>query len=437
MKRSFALIVALAMLTALLASCNSPAPSASTAPVESGSTSAPSKPQASGEDITLRVSLWDYSNVNYFKTIFASFEESHPGIKVEAVESSAAEYDDLIQVKMSSKENFDVVFTKGTPALSALISKGHMLPLDDLMANDPSFDAGKYSGLVEQMELDGQIYGVPFRKDNNLLFYNKDLFDAANVEYPKDGMTMDEFSALAEKMTSGTGNDKVYGAHIHTWSSNVSGLARRTEEWSYLDEKMDALIPYYESIIGMMDAGTIMDYGELKATSTHYSGVFYNQQTAMLPIGTWFINMLLENADFNWGVCASPNVPGIGNTVAQGGITPVSIGAYSEHPNEAWELIKYITGEEGAVILANAGILPGYSSDAINDIFDGMSDNNEFSPEGLSAYIDLETYIVGEPMSAQGRERIKIIDEEHDLIMTKSIGIEDGIAEMNQRLGEL
>lgn len=434
MKKSLALIMVLAMLTTLLASCASTSvPSTSTA--SPSGTSAQAAP--TGEEITLRVSLWDYSNVNYFKTIFASFEESHPGIKVEAVESSAAEYDDLIQVKMASKENFDVIFTKGTPALSALISKGHMLSLDDFMANDESFDAGNYSGLVEQMALDGKIYGVPFRKDNNLLFYNKDLFDAAGVEYPKDGMTMDEFSALAEKMTSGTGNEKVYGAHIHTWASNVTSLARRTEEWSYLDDSMDALIPYYESVVGMMDAGTIMDYGELKATSTHYSGVFYNQQTAMLPIGTWFINMLLENADFHWGVVSTPNIPGIGNSVAQGGITPVSIGAYSEHPEEAWQLIKYITGEEGAIILAKAGILPGYSSAAINDIYDNMSVENEFAPEGLSAYIDLDVYIVGEPMSPQGRERSKIIDEEHDLIMTKSISIADGIAEMNQRLGEL
>lgn len=43
------------------------------------------------------------------------------------------------------------------------------------------------------------------RYDNNLIFYNKDLFDAAGVAYPEDGMTMAEYHELAAKMTSGRG----------------------------------------------------------------------------------------------------------------------------------------------------------------------------------------------------------------------------------------
>lgn len=436
MKKSLALVLVAAMLI-LLAACGSTTSSTAAAGNSPASSGSADGAKATGDAVTVRVSLWDYTNANYFKTIFAEFEAKNPNIKVEAVESSAAEYDDLIQVKLASKENFDVVFTKGTPALSALIAKGHILALDDFMAGDTEFDKSAYSGLVEQLELDGSTYGVPFRKDNTLLFYNKALFDAASVEYPKDGMTMDDFSALAAKMTSGSGNDKVYGAHIHTWATNVTSFPRRTEEWSYLDDSMGSLTPYYEAIIGMMDAGHIMDYGELKATSTHYSGVFYNQQAAMLPIGTWFINMLLDNAEFEWGVCSLPNVKGVGNTVAMGGITPVSIGAYSEHPQEAWELIKYITGEEGALILAKSGILPGYSSSQINDVFDSVAIDNTFAPKGLSGYIGLDNHVVATPMSPQGRERDKIITEEHDLIMTKSVSIEEGIAAMNQRLGEL
>lgn len=56
----------------------------------------------------------------------------------------------------------------------------------------------------------------------------------------------------------------------------------------------------------------------------------------------------MENVkDFNWGVCSMPNFEGEGNISAVGGVTPVSIGAYSKHPQEAWDLITYICGEEG------------------------------------------------------------------------------------------
>lgn len=437
MKKVIALVLSMVMALGLLTGCGAASSTApeSTSDTNSGSTSG-AAPEGDGP-VTVRVILWDYSNVSYFKEIFAAFEQAHPDIKVDVVEASAAEYDDLIQVKLSSKENYDVVFTKSTSALSSLISKGHMMPLDDFINNDPDFDKTKYAGLVDQLSLDGKIYGIPFRKDNTLLYYNKDLFDAQNVEYPHDGMSIDEFYELAKKMTYGEGSEKVYGAHFHTWPGCVSYAAKRDGVYTTLDETVDALKPYYETVLKMQNEGIIMDYGELKATNTHYSGVFYNQQVAMLPIGTWYINMLLEHADFNWGVCALPSAKGLGNDAAIGGVTPVSIGAYAAHPNEAWELIKFLTGEEGAKILADCGILAGYSSDAVNQIFDSLAEKKAGVPENLSKYIDVKTHIVEEPMSPTGREVSKLNDEEHSLIMTNSIDLEDGLKEWNDRLAEI
>lgn len=392
---------------------------------------------ASGEQVTIKVSLWDYSNTDYYKTIFSAFEDKYPNIKVEPVEASSSEYDDLIQVKMASKEDFDVVFTKGTPALSALVAKGHILPVDDYIAQS-GIDLAVYAGLTTQLQLDGKTYAVPFRKDNNMLFYNKDLFDKAGVAYPEDGMTMDEFRELAKKMTSGEGSSKVYGAHVHTWASNVNQYARRTEEYDPWGTDKSVLLPYYQTILAMQNEDkSVMDYGSLKASSTHYSGVFYNQQAAMMQMGTWYINMLLENVDFNWGVCSLPNVSGEGNTKAVGGVTPISIGAYAKHPDEAWKFIEFVTGEEGALVLANCGIVPGYTSEKINAVFDDLANQKAGVPENLSKYIDLDTYVIEQPMHPQGREADKIITEEHDLIMTNSISAEDGLKEMTERVNEV
>ena len=289
------------------------------------------------EKVTIKVALWDYSNTEYYKTMFDAFTAKYPNITVEPVEFSADEYDNTVITQLGGKQDFDVVFTKGTPALSALVEQGHVLALDDLMGKDASFQKDAYSGLVDQLQLNGKTYGVPFRKDNNMIFYNKDLFDKAGVPYPEDGMTMKEYHELAAKMTSGTGNDKIYGAHVHTWPSNVSEFARRVEEFDILDtDSYENLVPYYHEILAMQDEEVVQDYGMLKSSNIHYSGVFYNQQAAMLQIGTWFINMCVENVkDFNWGVCSLPNDKGIGNEAAIGGVTPVSIGAYAKHPEEA------------------------------------------------------------------------------------------------------
>lgn len=395
--------------------------------------------QATGEKVTIKVATWDYSNTAYYKTLIEAFEAKFPNIKVEVVEFAADEYDNVIVTQLSGKQDFDVVYTKSTPALSALIKQGHIYALDEFIKSDDSFKSEDYAGLVDQLTLDGKTYALPFRYDNNLIYYNKDLFDAAGVDYPQDGMTMAEYHELAAKMTSGEGNEKVYGAHVHTWPSNVYDYPNRTGDFYFIDpDTYGSLTEYYNEILAMQDEGLVQDFGVLQSSNIHYSGVFYNQQAAMLQIGTWYINMLCENVkDFNWGVCALPNNAGIANENSIGGVTPVSIGSYSKHPAEAWQFMTFACSEEGAEILANCGVVPGFSSDKIGEIFDSLHDQHPNAPEGISKYLTCENKLMEVPMSAKNKEIDSIFKEEHSAIMTKSISVEEGIKELTERVKEV
>lgn len=67
---------------------------------------------------------------------------------------------------------------------------------------------------------------------------------------------MAEYHELAARMTSGTGNDKVYGAHVHTWPSNVYDFPRRAETFDQLDTNTYMnLKPYYDEILAMRMRG--------------------------------------------------------------------------------------------------------------------------------------------------------------------------------------
>ncbi len=367
--------------------------------------------------------------------MFAGFEAENPGIKIEPVEFASDEYPTVVTTQLSGKQNFDIVFSKSMPDISGLINQGHLKPITQYIADTPTFDEAKFSGLLEYMKSDGEVYGLPFRKDNYLLYYNKDLFDAAGVEYPTDGMTLDEYADLAERMTSGTGNEKVYGAHFHIWPAVSTNIYRRLEQYQPFDTSTyDIQKPLYKWLLDLQDRGIIMDYGMLESTKLHYSGVFYNEQAAMIQIGTWFTNMLLENATFNWDAVSLPNDDKVGNTVGVGGITPVSLGAYGDHPDEAWTVLQYICGEGGAVSLAKSGVVPGYSSTAVNDIFDAMPDNNEFAPANFSRFIDLPKFVPEAPMDPHGAEIDRIQKEQHSAIMTKSVSVDEGLAKLVERV---
>lgn len=438
-----ALLLVLVLAFSIITACANQGPSSDKEPGQTegtpkGDSSKEEPSKDDGEQTELFVSTWDYTNLEYQKKLFAAFEDANPDIKLNVIDSPAAEYDDKIQIMLSGGDRVDVVFTKGTPALSALIQKSQVLPLDDYIASS-GLDNTKYSGLIDALMDDGKTYGIPYRKDNNMIFYNKDLFDKAGVDYPTDGMTMEEYRELAKKMTSGEGVDKVYGAHIHTWASNVYMFPRRTGAFDIVNNDVSVLKPYYETILAMQNEDkSVMDYASLKAGNVHYSGVFYNEQVAMMQMGTWFIANLVEKKeageiDFEWGVASIPDIDGTGNTVGVGGVTPISINAKAEHPDEAWRFIEYITGAEGATELAKTGILPGYTDDAVVSEITKI----EGTPENLKDYLIMDSITVEQDMHPKGRELFKIMDEQHDLIMVNAVSIDEGLKELQKRIDEV
>src|SRR5699024_6614326 len=72
-------------------------------------------------------------------------------------------------------------------------------------------------GAVEQIKSrsDGGVYGVPLFIREFVLFYNKDVFDAFEQEYPTNGMTYDEIYELTQDVMgqAGTVTYKGYTQH--------------------------------------------------------------------------------------------------------------------------------------------------------------------------------------------------------------------------------
>src|SRR5690606_12679478 len=60
-----------------------------------------------------------------------------------------------------------------------------------------------YPGLTAAYTVDDQVYCAPKDFSTLALLYNKDLFDAAGVEYPTGEWTWEDLRAASETLTSG------------------------------------------------------------------------------------------------------------------------------------------------------------------------------------------------------------------------------------------
>ena len=383
LKKTVALALVTAMAATMAAGCGSSssdkgsaAPESTAAGSEAAGGAADSKETekgaASGEKQKLTVSVWDNDATPQFTSVTKAFMEKYPDVEVEYIDAPSDEYANKVTVMLAGGDaDPDVIFIKDTENQVSMKDKGQILNLDEYIAKD-GIDLTMYNGVADQLKMDGSSYTLPFRKDWYMLYFNKDLFDKAGVPYPSADMTWDEYEELAKKMTSGEGSAKVYGTHNHTWQALVSNWAVQDGKNTLMSEDYSFLKPYYEQALRMQDEGVVQSYANLKTGSIHYISVFEQQQCAMIPMGSWFIGTLTQDKDagkfdFNWGVTAIPHPADTKAGATVGSTTPVAINAKSDVPDLAWEYVKFVTGEEGAQVLADNGIFPAAESQAISD----------------------------------------------------------------------
>ncbi|MBO5622782.1 MAG: extracellular solute-binding protein, partial [Butyrivibrio sp.] len=220
-KRILSSILAMAMVVASITACGS---AAEQAPAEAPAAEAPAAEApaaepaaepaadtaASDEPVNLKWALWDVSSTVYYQPLIDAYTAAHPNVSIEMVDLGSTDYSTVLGTQLSgSGSDFDVVTIKDVPGYVSLVNKGVLEPLNDRIAAD-GVDLSLYNGVTDQVTIDGNLYELPFRSDIWVLFYNKDIFDAAGVDYPTNDMTWEEYDKLARSVTDTTPGAEVY-----------------------------------------------------------------------------------------------------------------------------------------------------------------------------------------------------------------------------------
>lgn len=446
LKRVLAMTLAAGMVCTSLAACGSkktdtPTGETTTAAgTEKTETKAEGAKESSGEKKVLSVTTWDNDTSPQFQAVIDAYVEKNPNVEIKVIDTSADEYNNSLGISLSAAQSDpDIIWVKDMGSMLQMADKKQLLPLDDFMKAD-NFDISIYNGAAEQLQYNGVTYGLPYRSDWYVLYYNKDLFDAAGIEYPSNDMTWPQYYELAGKLTSGDGSAKVYGSHNHTWQALVTNWAVQDGKNTVVEKDYSFLKPWYEEAVALQDNGYIQDYSTLKTANIHYSSVFKNQQCAMMPMGTWFIATMIQaqasgETAFNWGVARIPHPESTEAGYTVGALTPVGISAYTDEPDLSWDFVKFATSEEAANILAQQGVFTGIQTDeSLKTIASA-----EFFPEGEENVeaLSYTHYAFDRPLDPQIEEIRTVLDEVHEMIMIKQYTVDQGIEELTKRVAEI
>ena len=362
-----------------------------------------------------------------------------PNVTIEMTDLGSTDYMTQLATQLAGGNGeLDVLSIKDIPGYSNLINLGLLEPLSGKLTTDES----KFNGVLDQLTAeDGNYYAVPFRSDFWVVYYNKDIFDQAGIEYPTNDMTMEDFDAKIREVYEKTG---VYGNIYHTWRSTTTLFGILDGEHTVIDGNYDFLKPYYEQVLSEQADGVIPNYGEQKTSGLHYSGAFQNGQAAMCNMGSWFIATMQkynEEAEsngvepVNFGIVKYPHPDGAPAGSTLGTVTSLAVNANSEKKEAALDFVNWCASEDGAKAVAAVGTFPAVASDETNAIISGTEGfpSDDASLEALNTtaiYLEM-------PLSDKASEIETILNTEHDAIMTESETVDEGIANMNEQVAAL
>jgi multiple sugar transport system substrate-binding protein len=186
------------------------------------------------------------------------------------------------------------------------------------------------------------------------VYYNKDLFDAANVPYPPtnwedQSWNFDKLRETAQKLTKDIGTSKqVFGA-LNTFSPDVQVMLfggdffkQGAYNTGYIDGQVDVLTDINKEAI-QYNADLVNKYkvSPNQATLDAVSQVgdpFLTGKVAMVLTGGWGF-WTYNTAKFKWGVAPIPWHEGHKSRIYA---DPWNITKGSKHPDESWEFVKYL-----------------------------------------------------------------------------------------------
>lgn len=346
---------------------------------------------ADGETVTLTYGVWSQDDT--MQQLIDAFEGANPGIEVELEVKPWQDYWTALQVGAQGDTAPDAFWMLGD-RFQVYAANGQLLPLGDTIA-EAGVDVGVYpEALVDLFTLDGEMYGLPKDFDTIGLWYNKELFDAAGVDYPTDEWTWADLRDAAAALTDAEAG--VYGIAapfnrqegFYNTVAQAGGFIVDGAQSGYDEQATQAGIQFWTDLAQAGYSPTLEQFADTEAVAQ-----FENGTVAMYYGGSFYAQRFYDNPELRAKVDVTVLPAGEQRATVINGIQNVGF-AKTEHPEELKKFLLFLGSEEAAEIQAATGaVIPAYENTQQGWV--------ESMPEfNLQAFMDSVQYGVVYPVSA-------------------------------------
>lgn len=392
MKKVLSLILALVMLSTVLFGCgNSDSSAADEGSAAEGTANSDASAAEAGngdeEPVTIEVAVsGSAQEMEIHQQKFDLYMEEHPNVTIKPVDIGTERFQKLMTL-IGSGTAPDIIYINEW--CYSLAYRDVLLPLDSYIEADTEFDLADYpESLLVPLRYEDQLYALPQEVSPYVIYYNKDMFEAAGLELPTDDWTMDDFYAAAKALTNPDKN--VYGyRHPGAWADQIlNWFSLSGVEFDISGTEVTGLdTPEALSALEFLYNLVVVDKlspnpAALTAMGKSADAMFRNQSVAMEASGLWTLpTYKADPLSFEWDVVRMPR----GETQkVKAGILNWGISADTKNPDAAWDLLKFLAGPEGMRIVAESNMaLPASTDEDANQI---VLDTH--FPENVKAFVD-------------------------------------------------
>ncbi|MBI4760142.1 MAG: ABC transporter substrate-binding protein [Chloroflexota bacterium] len=204
--KTFSKLMAFALVLAISLTACAPKPTPTAAPEPTTAPTATAVPteaptEAAMEPVTIRYANWNVGTPeenNLQRQLVAAYMEMHPNVTIEFVDMSGdGKWDEKLTNYAAKGELPDVFMADGTPLY---VKNGWLADLTPFVESDPDWQDVPQV-LKDAVTYNGKVLGLPAAQFVMGYFVNQDLFEAANLDAPTYGVSVDDFFAATTALT--------------------------------------------------------------------------------------------------------------------------------------------------------------------------------------------------------------------------------------------
>jgi raffinose/stachyose/melibiose transport system substrate-binding protein len=308
----------------------------------------------------------DPATLKALKEHIKTYEAQNPGtvVKVEAMPSENMRT--VLQTQLRSGEGPDVFSWGSGPGYAGALAQAGLL--HDLTSAYQQYQWPVYDFAKEQVTFDGKIVGIPGEMETIGLFYNKDMFTEMGLQQPAN---LADLQNAAQKIKDG-GKTPIAVADQEGWpGGHLLSMALSSRIGS---DGMDALVKGESSwdnpdVVAALqlwkdwNEGGYFPKSPTSLTTDGAAALFYSGDAAVLPTGSWAIESIEKNTDFEVGYIPFPAEGGPGIFTGGLGSGPF-VSASSKHIDASVKFLNFLASpEHGRWTVEELGTIPAYPVD--------------------------------------------------------------------------